>query len=84
LTLSKALIDLSKGTFAHGHAYVALSRVRSLNDLYLASPINKIDFRVSESVKDYYYKICENATAVDSGTMCNSNNPQRAYFDFNG
>jgi len=84
LTLSKTLIDLSKGTFAPGHAYVALSRVRSLNDLFLASPINKIDFKVSESIKDYYYKICENATFVDSGSIYKGNNLEKNYLDFNG
>jgi ATP-dependent exoDNAse (exonuclease V) alpha subunit len=34
-TLSKVLLDISTSPFAHGHLYVALSRVRSVCDICL-------------------------------------------------
>jgi hypothetical protein len=34
-TLSKVLLDVSTAPFAHGHLYVALSRVRSVYDICL-------------------------------------------------
>ncbi len=39
MTFDKLYLDLSRGMFAAGQLYVALSRVRSLNGLYLSRPI---------------------------------------------
>lgn len=39
LTFDKMYLDLSRGMFAAGQLYVALSRVRSLGGLFLSSPI---------------------------------------------
>ena len=42
-TFDKVYIDLSTGTFAHGQLYVALSRCRTLEGLYLKRHINQQD-----------------------------------------
>ena len=39
MTFEKLYLDLSRGMFAAGQLYVALSRVRSLNGLFLSRPI---------------------------------------------
>ena len=53
LTLDKVYIDLGRGTFAHGQAYVALSRCRSLKGLALARRLVPRDILFDPSVLDY-------------------------------
>ena len=40
-TFERVLIDIGKGTFAHGQMYVALSRCTSLEGIVLKQPILK-------------------------------------------
>jgi ATP-dependent exoDNAse (exonuclease V) alpha subunit len=53
LTLDKVYIDLGRGTFAHGQAYVALSRCRSLDGLALARPLRPTDILFDPAAMDY-------------------------------
>jgi len=53
LTLDKAYIDLGRGTFAHGQAYVALSRCRTLEGLALARPLRPADILFDQAATGY-------------------------------
>jgi energy-coupling factor transporter ATP-binding protein EcfA2 len=53
LTLEKVYIDLGRGTFAHGQAYVALSRCRSLEGLALARPLRPADILFDPAAMGY-------------------------------
>lgn len=57
-TLDKAYIDLSGGAFSEGQAYVAISRVRSIDDLFLKNKLYSRDFFVNDIINTYfkYYK----------------------------
>lgn len=45
-TIDNMKLDLGRGTFAPGQLYTGLSRVRSLNGLYLERPISPVDVKV--------------------------------------
>jgi len=53
-TLEKVRVDLGEGAFDYGQVYVALSRCRSLEDIYLIKPINAKDVKCDPVVKRFY------------------------------
>jgi ATP-dependent DNA helicase PIF1 len=52
-TLDAAEMDIGSTIFEYGQTYVALSRVKELNGLYLSSFDHK-KIKVNKKVKDYY------------------------------
>lgn len=59
-TFDKVIIDIGRGTFTHGHAYVALSRCRTLEGIVLKKPIAKkhifMDWRVVKFLTHFQYQ----------------------------
>ncbi|HET8991541.1 MAG TPA: hypothetical protein VFN31_00715, partial [Candidatus Saccharimonadales bacterium] len=52
-TYDQCIIDLKRGAFAHGQAYVALSRCRSLESITLLSPIMESDISVDKDIQNF-------------------------------
>ncbi len=52
-TFDKVIIDLGHGAFAHGQAYVALSRCRTLSGIRLRKPIRYSDVMLDDRVVDF-------------------------------
>ena len=52
-TFDKVMIDMDYGAFAHGQTYVALSRVVSLDGLFLRKPLQTEDFIFNPIIKEF-------------------------------
>ena len=54
LTLENVTIDLDRGTFESGQAYVALSRCRTMEGLSLSRPLRVDDIKPDKSIIEFY------------------------------
>ena len=74
-TLDIAEIDAGSGIFECGQTYVALSRVKSLEGLYLTA-LNVGKIKVNKKVQEFYSQITNNNSnsTNTSNTSTNSNN----------
>lgn len=67
-TFDKVIIDIGKGTFAHGQLYVALSRCTTLDGLILKKPILKkhiwMDYQIVKFLTGYQYNKAEQACSI--------------------
>jgi len=70
-TFSSVIVDFGRGAFAHGQAYVALSRCESLTGLYLTKALKRSDIIVNPTVSSFMQ-----ATQAESGTS-KETNPKR-------
>ena len=52
-TLDAVVVDISRGAFAHGQTYVALSRTRSANDMHIMYPLQPRDIIFDKRVIDF-------------------------------
>ncbi|MDW2974916.1 MAG: AAA family ATPase [Alphaproteobacteria bacterium] len=52
-TLDAVVVDISRGAFAHGQTYVALSRTRRSTDMHIATPLRPRDVIFDERVLDF-------------------------------
>lgn len=57
LSLDKVVLDLTQGAFEFGQVYVAVSRLRSIEGLYLKVPIQLSDIKVDPDVQKWYTEL---------------------------
>ena len=64
ITLDSAIIDIGSGIFKDGQSYVALSRVKCLEGLFLKD-INSHKIRANKKVKEFYENINEDSESEE-------------------
>jgi len=68
-TFDRVIIDIGRGTFAHGQMYVALSRCTTLGGIVLKKPALKkhiwTNYQVMDFLTKYQYKKAEQSYPVD-------------------
>jgi ATP-dependent DNA helicase PIF1 len=68
-TFEKVVIDIGRGTFAHGQMYVALSRCTTLEGIILKKPIRKnhiwMDWKVVKFLTEFQYGRSEESMPLE-------------------
>lgn len=68
-TFEKVIIDIGRGTFAHGQTYVALSRCTTMEGLVLKRPLQKqhvlTDYRVMKFLTGHRYEKAEKSMPLE-------------------
>ncbi|KKP56291.1 MAG: TPR domain protein, partial [Microgenomates group bacterium GW2011_GWD1_33_9] len=68
-TFNKVIVDMGRGSFAHGQTYVALSRCTTLSGLVLRVPIKKshilLDWKVVKFLTSFQYQLSDNNISLD-------------------
>lgn len=64
-TLDSAILDFGRGAFADGQAYVAFSRIRSLDGVYLSREIRPSDIQVNQRVVSFMRTAKDNDRLID-------------------
>jgi ATP-dependent exoDNAse (exonuclease V) alpha subunit len=64
-TLDSAILDFGRGTFADGQAYVAFSRIRTLDGIYLSRELKPSDIRVDARVVSFMKTAKDNDRLID-------------------
>jgi len=68
-TFDKVIIDLGRGSFAHGQTYVALSRCRTLEGTVLRRAVRpqdiRLDFNVQRFITNFQYDKANQEQAMD-------------------
>jgi ATP-dependent DNA helicase PIF1 len=71
-SLDSVFIDIGESTFEYGQAYVALSRVKNLDGLYLSS-FDSTKIKIHKKVKKYYedlkYEEMSEVTGTSVGAL---------------
>lgn len=82
-TYDKVHIDFGSGTFAPGQAYVALSRVTSLEGLSFATPVLSNDVLIDNNVKAFMQQSSYSDSSEDKSPEVRKNNGQATKSDIN-
>ena len=64
-TLDSAILDFGRGAFADGQAYVAFSRIRTLDGVYLSRELRPSDIRVDARVVSFMRTAKDNDRLID-------------------
>ncbi|MDD5217947.1 MAG: DEAD/DEAH box helicase [Candidatus Omnitrophica bacterium] len=67
LTFDRLILDIGQGAFESGQTYVALSRCRDFDQLYLKKPISFRDIRLDKKIKDFHGDRVEHSEERDTG-----------------